>query len=152
VGDPTRLQQALLNYATNAVKFTEQGAVTCASFKQEETADSVTVRFEVQDTGIGITPETLSRLFSAFEQADNSMTRKYGGTGLGLAITRRLADLMGGEVGVESTQGVGSTFWFTVKLKKGGGQAQLPPSTNRIDAEAQLRKHRYASGKPRPGR
>jgi CheY-like chemotaxis protein len=118
VGDPTRLQQALLNYATNAVKFTETGNVTLRTLMQEETADAVTVRFEVQDTGIGVTPEVMPRLFSAFEQADNSMTRKYGGTGLGLAITQRLAELMGGKVGADSTAGVGSTFWFTVKLKK----------------------------------
>ena len=142
VGDPTRLQQALLNYATNAVKFTEQGAVTLRTFKQKETADSVTVRFEVVDTGIGITPEAMSRLFSAFEQADNSMNRKYGGTGLGLAITRRLADLMGGEVGAESTPGIGSTFWFTVKLRKSGEVVAIAPE-NAVDAEAEIR-HRYA--------
>ena len=88
-GDPTRLQQALLNYATNAVKFTETGSVTLRIHKQEETAEAVLVRFEVTDTGIGITPEAMQRLFSAFEQADNSTTRKYGGTGLGLAITRQ---------------------------------------------------------------
>jgi CheY-like chemotaxis protein/anti-sigma regulatory factor (Ser/Thr protein kinase) len=142
VGDPTRLQQALLNYATNAVKFTETGTVTLRAILQEETAESVMLRFEVQDTGIGITPEAMSRLFSAFEQADNSMTRKYGGTGLGLAITRRLADLMGGKVGADSTAGVGSTFWFTVKLKKGGEVAATPTATA-VDAEAELRQ-RYA--------
>ncbi len=117
-GDPTRLQQALLNYASNAVKFTEQGSVTLRASIQEEALDAVLVRFEVQDTGIGIAPETMSRLFTAFEQADNSMTRKYGGTGLGLVITRRLAEMMGGEAGAESTPGVGSTFWFTATLKK----------------------------------
>jgi PAS domain S-box-containing protein len=138
VGDPTRLQQALLNYATNAVKFTEQGTVTLRALKQEETADSVTVRFEVTDTGIGIEPEVMSRLFSAFEQADNSMNRKYGGTGLGLAITRRLAELMGGEAGAESAPGVGSTFWFTVKLTKSGEAAAAT-----VDAEAEIRR-RYA--------
>jgi PAS domain S-box-containing protein len=142
LGDPTRLQQALLNYATNAVKFTETGTVTLRAFVQEETAESAMLRFEVQDTGIGITPEAMSRLFSAFEQADNSMTRKYGGTGLGLAITQRLADLMGGKVGADSTAGVGSTFWLTVKLKKGGTESLAPEATD-VDAEIELRQ-RYA--------
>ncbi len=141
VGDPTRLQQALLNYATNAVKFTENGTVTVRALKQEETADSVMVRFEVRDTGIGIEPEVMSRLFTTFEQADNSMTRKYGGTGLGLAITRRLAELMGGEAGAESTLGVGSTFWFAVKLKKGDEKAASTETA--VDAEAEIRR-RYA--------
>jgi len=142
LGDPTRLQQALLNYATNAVKFTETGTVTLRALKQEETADSVTVRFEVQDTGIGITPESMARLFSAFEQADNSMTRKYGGTGLGLAITRRLAELMGGKVGADSTPGVGSTFWFSVKLSKREEAAAATQEAS-VDAEAEIRQ-RYA--------
>jgi PAS domain S-box-containing protein len=117
-GDATRLQQALLNYATNALKFTEHGVVTLRALRQEESADDVLVRFEVTDTGIGIPLDTQSRLFSTFEQADNSTTRKYGGTGLGLAITRRLAELMGGEVGLDSSPGHGSTFWFTARLKK----------------------------------
>jgi signal transduction histidine kinase/ActR/RegA family two-component response regulator len=138
MGDPTRLQQALLNYTTNAVKFTETGTVTLRAFMQEETAASVMLRLEVQDTGIGIAPEAMSRLFSAFEQADNSMTRKYGGTGLGLAITKRLAELMDGKVGADSTPGVGSTFWFTVKLKKSYA-AILAPELTDVDAEAQLR-------------
>ena len=142
VGDPTRLQQALLNYATNAVKFTEKGTVTLRALKQEETDDSVRVRFEVRDTGIGIAPEAMSRLFRNFEQADNSMTRKYGGTGLGLAITRRLAELMEGEAGAESTPEVGSTFWFTVKLKK-GDEATVGPTETAVDAEAEIRQ-RYA--------
>jgi PAS domain S-box-containing protein len=140
LGDPTRLQHALLNYATNAVKFTETGSVTLRAILMEEAAESVMLRFEVQDTGIGIAPEAMARLFSAFEQADNSMTRKYGGTGLGLAITRRLADLMGGKVGADSTAGIGSTFWFTVKLKKGGAEA-LASATSDVEAEAELRQH-----------
>ena len=119
IGDPHRLQQALLNYATNAIKFTETGTVTLRIRPEEETDDSVLVRFEVEDSGIGIAPQVIPKLFSAFEQADNSTTRKYGGTGLGLAITRKLAQLMGGEVGVSSTPGVGSTFWFTARLSKG---------------------------------
>ncbi|SBT11042.1 putative Histidine kinase [Candidatus Propionivibrio aalborgensis] len=137
-GDQTRLQQALLNYATNAIKFTETGDVTLHLSLQEEDAESVLVRFSVEDTGIGIAPETLSRLFGAFEQADNSTTRKYGGTGLGLAITRRLAEQMGGEVGVESTPGVGSTFWFTARLKK-GAEAMITPQADPADFEMALR-------------
>ncbi len=123
LGDPTRLQQALLNYVTNAIKFTESGSITLRTLKHEENSESVRVRFEVQDTGIGISSEALSRLFTAFEQADNSTTRNYGGTGLGLAITRRLAELMGGEAGVESIPGVGSTFWFTARLSKNAEQS-----------------------------
>ena len=136
-GDPTRLQQALLNYGTNAVKFTETGSITLRTVFQEETNETVLVRFEVQDTGIGIPPETLPRLFSAFEQADSSTTRKYGGTGLGLAITRRLARLMGGEAGVASAPGAGSTFWFTARLRK-GEPAVLAQPTQDVDAEAQI--------------
>jgi two-component system, sensor histidine kinase and response regulator len=131
LGDPTRLQQALLNYVGNAIKFTETGSVTLRSTIEEESDDSLLLRFAVQDTGIGIAPNTLRKLFSPFEQADNSTTRKYGGTGLGLAITRRLAELMGGQAGVESVLGLGSTFWFTVRLKKGApavkaGAADVP--------------------------
>ena len=138
LGDPTRLQQALLNYATNAVKFTEHGTVTLRALKLEETAGSLRVRFEVQDSGIGIAADALPRLFGAFEQADNSTTRKYGGTGLGLAITRRLAELMGGEAGVTSTPGVGSTFWFTVRLKKQKEQQAIPLPVASSDAEKQI--------------
>ena len=140
VGDTTRLQQVLLNYATNAIKFTETGSVTLRTALQEESADSVRLRFEVQDTGIGIAPEAISRLFSAFEQADNSTTRKYGGTGLGLAISRRLVELMGGETGVESTPGVGSTFWSTVTLKKSTEVLEAKLATD-VDVEVVIRKH-----------
>ncbi len=117
-GDPTHLQQALINYVGNAIKFTESGSITLRILKEQESSDSLLIRFEVQDTGIGIAPEVLPRLFTAFSQADGSITRKYGGTGLGLAITQRLAQLMGGEAGVESSPGVGSTFWFTARLDK----------------------------------
>jgi PAS domain S-box-containing protein len=140
LGDPTRLQQAVLNYATNAVKFTETGSIALRATVQEETADTIQVRFEVTDTGIGISPEALSKLFNIFEQADNSMTRKYGGTGLGLAITRNLAKIMGGEVGAESTPGVGSTFWFTVTLKKSTEVLEAKRATD-VDAEAVIRKN-----------
>ncbi|MEW6677687.1 MAG: PAS domain-containing protein [Pseudomonadota bacterium] len=117
-GDPTRLQQALLNYAANAIKFTEQGHITLRVTQDAESDDTATLRFEVVDTGIGIAPETLPKLFSAFEQADNSTTRKFGGTGLGLAITKKIAEVMGGTAGVTSTPGQGSTFWFTAILRK----------------------------------
>jgi CheY-like chemotaxis protein len=139
-GDPTRLQQALLNYATNAIKFTKTGSVTLRAVKLHETNESVLLRFEVADTGIGIAAEAMPRLFSAFEQADNSTTRKYGGTGLGLVITRRLAELMGGEAGVESTPGVGSTFWFTAMLqKKERRKDERAPQITGVDAEMELR-------------
>ena len=115
-GDVTRLSQALLNYLGNAVKFTERGSITLRARIVEESSADLLVRFEVTDSGIGIAAEHLPRLFQAFEQADGSTTRRFGGTGLGLAITRRLARLMGGDAGVESTPDVGSTFWLTVRL------------------------------------
>ncbi len=143
VGDPTRLQQALLNYATNAVKFSEQGEVVLSSRVESQDEDSVLIRFEVRDHGIGIAQDVIPRLFSAFEQADNSMTRKYGGTGLGLAITRRLAEMMGGQVGVQSTPGAGSLFWFTARLRrKAQGDSDASPGST-MDAERRL-KARYA--------
>jgi len=118
VGDSTRLTQALLNLGSNALKFTQQGSITIRTRIQEDCAASVLLKFEVQDTGIGIAPEALGRLFAAFEQANSSTTREYGGTGLGLAITKHLAQLMGGEIGVSSHPGKGSTFWFTARLNK----------------------------------
>ncbi len=118
LGDPTRLQQALLNYVANAVKFTPQGQVTVRARLAEEDAASGLWRFEVEDTGIGIHPEALPKLFTAFEQADSSMTRRYGGTGLGLAITKKIAAAMGGAAGAERAPGTGSLFWFTARLQK----------------------------------
>ncbi len=126
LGDATRLEQALLNYANNAVKFTSSGNVVLKINTQEEDATSALLRFEVHDTGIGIAPEAMDRLFTAFEQGDNSMSRQFGGTGLGLALTKRLAEFMGGTVGAESTPGVGSTFWFTARLKKGVETPDVP--------------------------
>jgi PAS domain S-box-containing protein len=140
LGDPIRIQQALLNYANNALKFTEKGQVTLRASVLRDDADFVTVLFEVIDTGIGINAETLPRLFGAFEQADNSTTRKYGGTGLGLAITRRLAGLMGGEVGVDSTPDVGSRFWFSARLRRGDAKAGAEDNAG-VNAEAQIRRH-----------
>ncbi|MDP2430691.1 MAG: PAS domain S-box protein [Pseudomonadota bacterium] len=141
-GDVTRLRQALLNYAGNAVKFTEQGTITLRARLLEARGDKLLVRFEVQDSGTGIAPEKLPSLFQAFEQADVSTTRKHGGTGLGLAITRRLASLMGGEVGVESTPGRGSTFWFTVRLSRGHGVLPDAPEARGESAESELRRRR----------
>jgi signal transduction histidine kinase len=122
-GDPTRLGQVLLNLAGNALKFTERGSITLRCRLIGETPDGVLLRCEMADTGIGIEPAAQARLFNAFEQADNSMTRKYGGTGLGLVISQRLVKMMGGEIGVESTPGQGSTFWFTVRLQKASTSA-----------------------------
>ncbi|MBK9021660.1 MAG: PAS domain S-box protein [Sulfuritalea sp.] len=141
LGDSARLQQALLNYATNAIKFTERGSISLRTRIDDESDASVLVRFEVQDTGIGIDPEAISRLFNTFEQADNSTTRKYGGTGLGLAITRRLAELMGGAAGVVSVPGTGSTFWFTARLRKAApADAGRASSISGIGAEAALKR------------
>ncbi len=141
LGDPTRLTQALLNYATNALKFTERGTITLRLRRLEQTPHDVLVRFEVEDTGIGIAPEAQQRLFDSFEQADSSTTRRYGGTGLGLAITRQLARLAGGEAGVRSAPGQGSTFWFTARLQRGGAVASAmapPPEPALPDAERRL--------------
>ncbi|GAB4258184.1 MAG: hypothetical protein Kow0065_07780 [Methylomicrobium sp.] len=121
IGDPLRINQVLLNYFSNAIKFTETGAIQLRVKLQSEDEEAVVVRFEVTDTGIGINEEQKQRLFEPFEQAESSTTRKYGGTGLGLAISRRLAELMGGETGVISEIGQGSTFWFTARLLKGQG-------------------------------
>ena len=121
-GDPTRLAQALVNLLSNAVKFTEQGFVRLRGELLREDGARLQVRFEVQDTGEGIAADRQQRLFQAFEQADSSTTRRHGGTGLGLALSRHLATMMGGEIGVTSAPGAGSTFWFTAWL----GRAETP--------------------------
>ncbi|AGF51680.1 hybrid sensory kinase [Synechocystis sp. PCC 6803] len=118
IGDPLRLGQILINYANNAVKFTEQGDITIVVRLQEYRDQDVVLYLAVKDTGIGIKPEHIANLFNSFQQADSSTTRNFGGTGLGLAICKRIAELMGGEVGVESEYGQGSTFWAKVCLQK----------------------------------
>jgi PAS domain S-box-containing protein len=124
VGDPLRMGQILVNYSNNAVKFTEKGEIVISVQTAEETENDVLMRFSVRDTGIGLTPEQMGKLFQSFQQADTSTSRKYGGTGLGLAISKKLANLMGGDVGVESEYGRGSTFWFTARLGKGVAKAR----------------------------
>jgi signal transduction histidine kinase/CheY-like chemotaxis protein len=115
-GDPLRLEQVLLNFAGNAVKFSERGRICLRARLEHAFGPELLVRFEVQDSGIGIAPETMAGLFTPFQQADPSATRRHGGTGLGLAISKQLAELMHGEVGVDSSPGRGSTFWFTARL------------------------------------
>ncbi len=110
LGDPARLRQVLVNLVGNAIKFTERGRVVVLADAESESADGISVVVRVEDTGIGVPPEALERLFKPFSQVDVSSTRDHGGTGLGLAICRQLVERMGGEIGVESTPGVGSTF------------------------------------------
>jgi len=118
-GDPLRIGQILLNYLSNAVKFTERGSISITVTLIAENADELLVRFAVTDTGIGIPAEQQARIFDAFEQVDSTTTRRFGGTGLGLAIARRLALLMGGDSGLNSRPGEGSTFWFSARLRRG---------------------------------
>ncbi len=137
-GDPLRLGQILLNLMGNAVKFTAQGSVTLRARIVEENATAMQLRFEVEDTGIGISAEQQKRLFLAFEQADGSATRKYGGTGLGLVISQRLARLMDGDIGVSSQPGVGSTFWLTMRVLKAAVDA-VPPAPTFTPGAAEAR-------------
>ncbi|MBS1143019.1 MAG: multi-sensor hybrid histidine kinase [Proteobacteria bacterium] len=143
-GDITRLTQAFLNLANNAVKFTDRGSVTLRTLKLAENQDSIWVRFEVIDTGMGISPDVLSRLFTPFQQADSSTTRQFGGTGLGLAITRRLAELMGGEAGADSAPGRGSTFWFSACLDRGSPLGQVSPAVQHGESPETVLAHSYA--------
>ncbi len=137
-GDPVRLHQVVLNFLNNAIKFTCQGGITVRAAAEEETDKQLLLKISVSDTGIGIAKERMNRLFRAFSQADASTSRRYGGTGLGLAICRRLAELMGGKVGVISEEGKGSTFWFTAPLQKAAA------------AEISLRKQTAAAGQSLP--
>lgn len=149
MGDPVRLGQVLLNLVGNAIKFTHQGQVTLNCRIVDATDQSLVLRWEVIDTGIGIAPEDQKKLFTAFEQADGSMTRRYGGTGLGLAISKRLVRLMNGDIGIQSEAGQGSTFWFTMKLDKAAIAAASPPLAPPVTQpsdEASLRQ-RFANAK-----
>ena len=139
LGDNTRLQQVILNYLNNATKFTESGAITLRVRILEDMAETVLLRFEVEDSGIGISKELIAEIFTEFEQADKSRIRESGGTGLGLAINLKLAQLMGGDVGVESKEGEGSTFWLTAMLKKCSDDYSPNPDAGRQSAEQILR-------------
>ncbi len=142
-GDPLRIGQILLNYLSNAAKFTERGSISVAITLVTESADDLLVRFAVSDTGIGIPAEQQARIFDVFEQADTSTTRRFGGTGLGLAIARRLALLMGGDSGLQSTQGQGSSFWFTARLQRASNKTMESAPAISADEAEQLLSSRY---------
>ncbi len=153
-GDELRISQILLNFLSNAVKFTEQGTITLHISRLAHEGERWLIGWRVSDSGVGIAPAVQARLFQAFEQADSSTTRQYGGTGLGLAISRRLAEMMGGGVGVESKEGVGSTFWFTAWLRlaessirngEESSRSDLNPNHSFTTAEQQLRNHYTAA-------
>ena len=135
-GDPTRFQQIILNLTSNAIKFTDQGEVGVRAAIADKTADGMTIRFEIRDTGIGIDSEIQDTIFDSFAQADSSTSRKYGGTGLGLAICKRLVTLMGGKIGLHSNPGEGTCFWFTINfLKQAGDEKEAvyaPPDLNHL--------------------
>ncbi|HYF21016.1 MAG TPA: ATP-binding protein [Ramlibacter sp.] len=147
-GDPLRLGQVLVNLANNAVKFTDRGEVALVCRREPDTGDGVRLRFEVRDTGIGIPPEQRTHLFQPFRQSDESITRRFGGTGLGLTISRRLVSLMGGEMGLVSQPGWGSTFWFTVLAGHSKQQPAPPPAAERLQGRRILvvDDHEYAGG------
>ncbi len=145
-GDPTRLRQTLLNYLGNAIKFSDHGEIVVRALLEDRDDSGYLIRLEVTDQGIGIAKEKQEKLFNAFQQADNSITRVYGGTGLGLFITRHIAHMMGGEAGVESNPGSGSTFWISVRLPLGTApsSAAIPLATLE-ECETELRAHHAGS-------
>jgi signal transduction histidine kinase/CheY-like chemotaxis protein/HPt (histidine-containing phosphotransfer) domain-containing protein len=139
-GDPLRIGQILINYASNAVKFTQEGQITIRIKNEKEVDNNCVVRFEVEDTGIGMTEEQKNKLFQPFQQGDTSTTRKYGGTGLGLAISKQLASLMNGEVGAETCLGKGSVFWFTAQLRKNISAKKISTSQFKIHGENEIKR------------
>ena len=139
LGDSLRLGQVVLNLVGNAIKFTSAGVVLVSAQVEKMTDVSILVRFTVRDDGIGIAPNERERIFSAFEQADVSTTRQYGGTGLGLTISKRLVQLMGGRIGVDSEPGCGSTFWFTVPFKRAGLLSERPVAVATLNAGHRIR-------------
>lgn len=138
-GDPTRIRQVLINLLSNAIKFTSAGRVTLAVCGRALNLENAELRFSVRDTGIGIPLVLQQKLFRPFSQADASTTRQYGGTGLGLSISKRLVEMMGGEIGLESQEGVGSTFWFTVRLKRQMHPEAEPPAARLVQRAVEPR-------------
>lgn len=136
-GDPTRLRQVLSNLVNNAIKFTSHGSVTIEIHKEKQTSNQILLRIEVTDTGIGIPEISLGRMFQAFSQADASTTRKFGGTGLGLSISKHLVTMMGGEIGVKSIAGMGSTFWFTLPVEIGSSQLAEASALEEVSVKVQ---------------
>jgi signal transduction histidine kinase/ActR/RegA family two-component response regulator len=140
-GDAMRVKQILLNYIGNAIKFSERGQINVRASLEEEDSGSILLRIEVNDQGVGISPEQQTKLFHAFTQVDDSMSRAYGGTGLGLIISKRLAVLMGGDVGVVSKIGVGSTFWATLRIKRAVADVKVDTSSRAEPARDVLAKN-----------
>lgn len=132
-GDPSRLKQVLNNLISNAIKFTSSGQITLKVERVDDTLDPCSLRFEVVDTGIGLSPETSQKLFQPFVQGDSSTSRRFGGTGLGLSISKYLVERMGGEIGVESEEGKGSRFWFTVRLPRASEAVKRTSPAHRFD-------------------
>jgi TMAO reductase system sensor TorS len=141
IGDPTRIRQILANLVSNALKFTEKGHVLLRIKLASTDDNNADIRFEVEDTGIGIRDDVKDELFNEFTQADGSTTRKYGGTGLGLAIVRQLVEMMHGQFGVESVAGEGSTFWFSMTLPVGEAQTVKQPAGNEHEIRGYLHGH-----------